>query len=583
MLSQGVQRKLAAIFSADVKGYSRLMGDDEVATIRTLTTYREIMATLIPEHGGRVVDSPGDNLLAEFASVVQAVECAVEIQRELKARNAELPQNRKMEFRIGINLGDVVVEGERIYGDGVNIASRIEGLAEGGGICISGTVHDQIENKLAFGYDYLGEKPVKNIQKPVRVYRVRMEAGGAAPEVSTELELPDKPSVAVLPFVNMSQDPEQEYFSDGITEDLITDLSKISGLFVIARNSVFTYKGKPVKVDQVSQDLGVRYVLEGSVRKAGERVRITAQLVDASTGGHLWAERYDRDLEDIFALQDEVTQKIVGALEVKLKGDEEERLVHKETDNTEAYDYYLRGLECSNRFTREANTQAREMFEKSIDLDRDFAQAYAGLGWTYFNEWTRGWSQDPQSLEQSLELAEKAISLNDSLPQAHYLLGFVYLWKKRHDDAIAELEKVITLDPNDADGHAGLAEILTWVGREEEAIALVKEAIRLNPHYPAWYLDILGWAHSILRRYEEAIEALERALIRNPDLLSTHILLAIIYSETGRQKEAEAEVAAIRRISPEYSLDTMRERIPYKDQAVLERTRDALRKAGFQQ
>jgi adenylate cyclase len=581
MGSEAVQRKLAAIFSADVKGYSRLMGEDEVATIRTLTSYRDVMAALIQEHGGRVVDSPGDNLLAEFPSVVQAVECAVEVQAQFKARNAELPQNRRMEFRIGINLGDVVVEGERIYGDGVNIAARIEGLADGGGICISGTVHDHIENKLALGYDYLGEKAVKNIQKPVRVYRVRMEVGDAAPEVSTELESPDKPSIAVLPFVNMSQDTEQEYFSDGITEDLITDLSKISGLFVIARNSVFTYKGKAVKVNQVSQELGVRYVLEGSVRKAGDRVRITAQLVDAGTGGHLWAERYDRDLEDIFALQDEVTQKIVAALEVKLGKDEKKRLVHKETDNLEAYDWYLRGLECSNRFTQKANAQAREMFEKSVDLDKSFAHAYAGLGWTYFNDWTRGWSQDPQSLDKAFELAQKATSLNESLPQAHYLLGFVHLWERRHEDAIAALEKVIALEPNDADGHAGLAEILTWVGREEEAVELVKEAMRLNPHYPVWYLTILGWAYTIMERYEEAIEALERALIRNPDLLSTHIALATIYSKTRRMDEARAEVKAVMRISPEFSLDMLRERVPFKDHTTFEEHAEALRKAGM--
>ena len=581
MQSQTVQRKLAAIFSADVKGYSRLMGEDEVATIRTLTAYREVMATLIQQHGGRVVDSPGDNLLAEFASVVNAVQCAVEVQQKLKAKNAELPENRKMEFRIGINLGDVVVEGERIYGDGVNIAARIEGLAEGGGICISGTVHDHIENKLILGYDYLGEKTVKNIQKPVRVYRVRKEADAAVPKVTREIELPDKPSIAVLPFDNMSKDPEQEYFSDGITEDLITDLSKISGLFVIARNSVFTYKGKAVKVDQVSRELGVRYVLEGSVRKAGDRMRITAQMVDATTGYHLWAERYDREVQDIFDLQDEVTQKIVAALEVKLAGDEQKRLVHKETENLEAYDYYLRGLEHSNRMTKEDNGQAREMFEKSIGLDPQFALAYAGLGWTYFHEWAKGWSQVSHALDKAYELAQTAKSINDSLPHAHYLLGFVYLWQRQHDNAIAKLEKVITLDPNDADGHAGLGEILIWVGRQEEAVGLVQKAMRLNPHYPVWYLDILAWAYTLTGRYEEALEVLDRALIRDPDFPSTHIVLAIIYGKTGKDKEARAEVAEILRINPNFSMELLRERIPYKDQATSEELLETLRKAGL--
>ncbi|MEE9611270.1 MAG: adenylate/guanylate cyclase domain-containing protein [Desulfatiglandales bacterium] len=581
MQPQAVQRKLTAILSADVKGYSRLMGKDEVATIRTLTSYKKVMNTLIQQHKGRMVDSVGDNLLAEFASVVDAVDCAVEVQQELKVKNTELPAHRKMEFRIGINLGDVIVEGERIYGDGVNIAARIEGLAEGGGICISGTVHDHIENKLALEYNYLGEKAVKNIQKPVRVYRIRLEADDAVPGVSRELELPEKPSIAVLPFVNMSRDPEQEYFSDGITEDLITDLSKISSLFVIARQSVFTYKGKSVKIEQVGQELGVRYVLEGSVRKAGERVRITAQIVDATTGYHLWAERYDRELQDIFALQDEVTQKIVAALEVKLARDEKKRLVHKETGNLEAYDYYLRGLEYSKRLTGEADAKAQEMFKRSIKLDQEFAQAYVGLGWTYFHEWSSGRSKDPGSLNKAFELAQRAISLNDSLPQAHCLLGFAFLWKKQHEHAIAELEKVITLDPNDAEGHAGLGEILSWAGRGEEAIGLVNEAMRLNPHYPVWYLSILGWAYALTGRYEEASDALHRALIRNPDFLTTHVILATVYIETGHIEEARAKVEEILRIDPDYSLELLRERLPFKDQVVLEGALDIMRKAGL--
>src|SRR5437867_3609131 len=390
-----IERKLAAILSADVKGYSRLMGEDEVATIRTLTAYQEAMTTFIQQHRGRVVDASGDNLLAEFASVVDAVQCAVEIQRELKTKNADLPASQRMEFRIGINVGDVIVEGERIYGDGVNIAARLEGLAAAGGICISGIVYDQVETKLALGYEYLGEQTVKNIAKPVQVYRVQMEVGASTPTA------PDKPFIAVLPFVNMSGDPEQEYFSDGITEDLITDLSKLSGLFVISRNSVFLYKGKAVKPEQVSQELGVRYVLEGSIRKAGKRVRITAQLVDATTGYHVWADRYDRDLQDIFALQDDVTRKIVAALEVKLTEGEQARLGRPLTNNIEAYDYYLRGLDCHPSATEEANARARQLFAKAVELDPHFAAAYACLGWAYFDQWSLGWSQDLQTLEQA--------------------------------------------------------------------------------------------------------------------------------------------------------------------------------------
>jgi TolB-like protein len=318
MIEEKFRRKLTALLSADAEGFSRLMGDDEDATVKTLTVYRELMATLIQKHRGRVVDFPGDNLLAEFGSVVDAVRCAVEIQEELRVRNAELPENRRMQFRIGINLGDVVEEGERIYGDGVNITARIEGLAEGGGICISGTVYDQVENKIGLEYCYLGEQEVKNIKKPVRVYNVTMEGNLSDVEIRQELPLPDKPSIAVLPFVNMSGDPEQEYFSDGMSEEIITGLSKIPNMHVIARNSTFTYKEKPVKTQQVGKELGVRYVLEGSVRKAGNRVRITAQLVDALTGHHLWAERYDRELTDIFALQDEITVKIITALQLEL-------------------------------------------------------------------------------------------------------------------------------------------------------------------------------------------------------------------------------------------------------------------------
>jgi adenylate cyclase len=384
MAEEKFRRKLTAILSADVAGYSRLMGEDEEATVRMLTAHREMMGTLIQKHQGRVVDSPGDNLLAEFASVLDAVRCAVEIQEELKARNAEFPDDRKMEFRIGINLGDVIEEGERIYGDGINIAARVEGLAEPGGICISGTVYEHIKDKLALWEEYLGEHTVKNIKHPVRVYRVRMEPGAEAPKVSIEetqkpkpwkwailgavvvlvvaaggwaiwnfhfrpppiepasvdkmaFPLPDKPSIAVLPFINMSEDKKQEYFSDGITEEIIMGLSKVPDLFVIARNSTFVYKGKPVNIQQVSKELGVRYVLEGSVRKAEDRVRITAQLIDATTGNHVWSDRYDRDLKDIFALQDEITMKIMTALQVKLTEGQTARLTARGTKNLEAY------------------------------------------------------------------------------------------------------------------------------------------------------------------------------------------------------------------------------------------------------
>src|SRR6266571_1173513 len=565
-----IERKLAAILSADVKGYSRLMGEDEVATIRTLTAYQEAMTTLIQQYRGRVVDASGDNLLAKFASVVDAVQCAVEIQRELKTKNADLPAPQRMEFRIGINVGDVIVEGERIYGDGVNIAARLEGLAAAGGICISGIVYDQVETKLALGYEYLGEQTVKNIAKPVQVYRVQMEVGASTPTA------PDKPSIAVLPFVNMSGDPEQEYFSDGITEDLITDLSKLSGLFVISRNSVFLYKGKAVKPEQIGKELGVRYVLEGSVRKAGSRVRITAQLVDAATSYHLWADRYDRDLQDIFAVQDEVTRKIVAALQVKLTEGEQQRMGHTPTNNLEAYEYFLRGLEFHAHRTQEANGQARQMFERAIALDPNFAAAYAWLGRTYVLDWFHRWSQDPQVLERALALAGRAIALNESLPGAYQTLGYIYMAKKQYDQAVVEAEKAVALDPNDADAALTLGEVLSCVGRSQEAMEFVEKAMRLNPHYPASYVFALGQVYYLTGCYEEAITALQRVLARNPDHRAAHFFLAIIYAELGRQEEARAQLKQCGKLSSLTSSEPVLERIPISDQALLNRWRNVL-------
>ena len=578
MTTQEVKRKLTAILSADVKGYSRLMEEDEVGTIRTLNAYKEVMATFIQHYHGRVVDAPGDNLLAEFASVVDAVQCAVEIQKELKTRNAELPENRRMEFRIGVNLGDVVEEEDKIYGDGVNVAARVEGFAEGGGICISGSVHEQVENKVAVGFEYLGEHMVKNITRPVRVYRV-IPQPGVAHEMDKRLELQEKPSIAVLPFVNMSGDPEQEYFSDGITEDLITDLYKISGLFVIARHSVFTYKGKAVRVDQVGRELAVRYVLEGSVRKAGSRVRITAQLVDTLTGGHLWAERYDRDLKDIFALQDEVTQKIVESLAVRLTKREEDRLARKYTDNLEAYDLVLRGLEFYFRFTQEANVKAREIFQKVVDFEPQYALAHSRLGWTYLREWSFGWTQNPGSLERAFELAKRAIALDDSLSDAHALLAETYLWKKQHDDAIAEADKAVTLDPNNAERMVDLGNILAWAGRPEEAIGWIKKGMRFNPICPVAYLFVLGHAYFLTEQYAEAIATLSKAVDRQPDFWPSRFLLAGCFLQVGQQEKFLAEIEKIKRLIPSLVPEVWK-RLPYKDQRQADRFLDALRWLG---
>ena len=626
MTQKGFKRKLTAILSADVIGYSRLMRDDEDATVSDLAAHRVLVTVVIQQYDGRVIDSPGDNILAEFTSVVNAVNGAIKIQQELKKRNANTPHNRRMEFRIGINLGDVIGEDERIYGDGVNIAARVEGLAAAGGIAISGTVYEHIKDKLSLGYHYLGEQNVKNIPEPVRVYRLLTDpedsgkmidaeepnAGkwlwaitasiaiiilvvgalsiwifflrsenAVVPVAKTALPLPDNPSIAVLPFQNLSGDPKQDYFSDGLTEDLITDLSKISGLFVIARHSSSVYKGKSIKIAEVGRELGVQYILEGSVRKAGDRVRITAQLVDTTTEGHLWAHRYDQELKDIFTLQDDVTQKIVAALAVKLTDEEQKRLLHRYTDNMEAYDLYLRGLEYFNRLAKESNIQARQVLNKAIDLDPDFAAAYALLGWVHSREWTQGWSQGPQPLKQALELAQKAIALDESLPAGYTILGEIYLHKKQHERAIAAQEKANVLSPNDAEGIANLAGILTWAGRPQETVELIKKAMRLNPMYPTEYLWNLGHAYYLMGRYEEAIEVLGRARDRNPNYIPVQAYLAASYIELGREADARTAAAEFKRLSPQTPITEWRHRLPYKDQTITERLFVIWRKAGM--
>ena len=586
------ERRLSAIFSTDVQGYSRLMGDDEEATIRTLTAYREVFSSLIQQHHGRVVDSPGDNLLAEFGSAVDAVRCGVAVQKELAERNSALPESRKMLFRIGLNVGDVIVEAERIYGDGVNIAARIEGLADGGGVCISGTVYDQVEGKLQLGYQDLGEQTVKNIAKPIRVYRVLMdpemvgqtEAASAPAATAPEQPpaLPDKPSIAVLPFLNLSGDPEQEYFSDGMTEDLITDLSKISSLFVISRNSVFLYKGSTVKPEEVCKELGVRYILEGSVRKAGNRVRITAQLIDATTGYHLWAERYDGQLDDIFALQDEVLQQIVAALAVKLTAGEQARVGSAPTQNLEAYDAFVRGREEYRRLVREANMQARQLFEQAIGLDPDYAEAYAFLGRTYLKEVVNQWNVDPSTIEKVFTYGQKAVELDESQPTAHETLAYALLAKKQYDEAISEARTALSYDPNFADAYVSLGEILSFAGQPAEAVPLIEQAMRLNPRYTPDYLWALGHAHKLLGNNEEAISLLKRVITRNPDHLVAHLMLAASYSETGQHAAAHAATKEILRINPNYSLAVAQGRMPYKDAEVIEHQLENLRKAGLE-
>jgi adenylate cyclase len=687
MTTQEVKRKLAAILSADVKGYSRLMGEDEVGTIRTLNAYKEIITGLIQHHHGRVVDAPGDNLLAEFGSVVDAVQCAVEIQRELKTRNTELPENRKMEFRIGVNLGDVVEDGEQILGDGVNIAARLESLSEAGGICISGTAFDQVKNKLNLGYKYLGEQTVKNILEPVRVYRVLMEPEAAGkvigdkkvkprqwqmatmglvigvivviaavviwrfytpsapqPEVASKekitvapsekppvtaptspassvepafkekvtpplpekvtkpspppapkmevaskekmaFPLPDEPSIAVLPFVNMSGDPKQEFLSDGITEEITTALSKVRHLFVISRQSTFSYKGKPVKVKQVSEELGVRYVLEGSIQRSGDRIRINAQLIDALTGRHIWAERYNRDLTDLFALQDEITMKILTAIRVKLTEGEQGSRGEKYFKGKKGLDCYLKVLEGFSYlkgYNIDATRLGKRILEETIEMCPDNPVIYILMGWVNYLEYWMGLGKSPQeSIEKGIELERRALAIDDSLPLAHSNLSMFYTLKREYDKSIAEAERAVGLEPGGASVHLCYGMSLNYGGRSEEAIPVLQKAIRLNPLGDTGGFLNLGHAYRATGRFEEAVLEYKKAIQRAPDNFFAHLGLTATYSMLDREQEARAEAAEVLRLNPKFSVDSYAKRLTFKDQSVTDKFIDGLRKAGL--
>jgi adenylate cyclase len=750
--------------------------------VRLLARHNQIIEQAVAEHHGRIIKTIGDGFLIEFSSVVHAVQCAQQIQAQFRAYNVEKEKDEQIHVRIGIHLGDILVQPNGdVLGDGVNIASRLQTLAEPDTICISDVVYRDVAKKIPLGtvlsrgrpqlkniaqrfpvYALLTEPP-KGIRQRLNVQRLQLQRRvGTAPFLrpvlvsvllfgglvtlwylsrplpnpqhlvapSTQaapaaLPLPDKPSLIVLPLDNMSKDPDQDYFSDGLTEVLTSDLSRISSLFVIARNTAFTYKGKPTNVQDVGKELRVRYVLEGSVQQAGEQVRIVAQLVDTTTGAHVWSERFDRPFKDLFALQDEIVQQIVLALKVKLTPEEQARFKRFPTNNLEAYDFFLRGDAYAYRFTKEANAQARQMYEKALALDPQYAGAYASLGWTYFLDWGFHWNQEPQNLERAFELAQKAVVLDDSLPDAHALLGQIYMQKKQPEQALAEAERAIALDPNYADSYAVLAEILSLVGRPQEAIGMAEKALRLDPrgrnaatylyelgvgyffagrieeaiatfkrtlmrdpNYQfaytflsssyvlawVWQLtqdpqvleraleaaqkalalnDSLPWAHTALGavyllqkqhdqaraeaeraialdpnladgyarlatilnstgkpeealglaekavrlnpgflfelgqayclagRYEEAIATLKKLLVRNPNLLHAQLFLAIASREAGREEEARAAAAEVLRISPNFSLEVMKQRVPNTDPAVVERTVAALRKAGL--
>ncbi len=623
MMEERAKRKLSAILSADVVGYSRLMGEDEAATVQTLKAYREVMTSLIQEHRGRVVDSPGDNLLAEFGSVVDALDCAVKVQHELKAKNSELPEKSRMEFRIGVNLGDVIEDEERIYGDGVNVAARVEGLADGGGICISGTAYDQIAKKLPLGYEYLGEQTVKNIEKPVRVYRVLMEpqavgkvigekkpisrhwrwaavalivvAGALAiwnfyfrsPFEPASVErmafpLPDKPSIAVLPFVNMSANPEYDSLADSLSENIIYTLSYLPGMFVIARNSTFSYKGKPMEIRQVAEQLGVRYVLEGSVLREEDRVRVTAQLIDATTGYHLWSGRFDRTLNDIFSLLDEVTKNIAIELQVKVSPDQWAVLTHK----TENFDAWAAATRAYSLLVRGGGEEAQVLAEKAVVLDPKYGFGWAVLAALHTLKVYFGLSQSPaDSIRLAAECNEKALTLDPTLSCATANRGQIYLLQGKIEEAIALGKKAIDMAPSLDANYIIFGITLDFAGRFEEAIPLFKNAMRLNPFYPAGRLKFYGMSCLMADRKEEALTAFKELLQRAqkgefPPLVS-HLGLCAVYAELGKEKEAKSHALEILKINPNFSVEEAKKVHRWRDPKYSERWLSSLRKAGL--
>lgn len=621
-------RKLTAILLADVVAYSRLMELDETGTLARLKEHRRCLVDpAIKAHHGRIVKLMGDGMLVEFPSVVEAVACAVEIQDGMSERNFSSPESDQIKLRIGINIGDVIVEGEDIYGDGVNIAARLEALAQPGGICISGMVYDALGKKLPLKFESIGEQTVKNISQAVRVYRVCMEAGSNLPETrlteksfrmswrsivlagiilfaliiggitllksglpepelaATDLVAEtklDSLSIAVLPFANMSGDPEQEYFSDGITEDIITALSGLSSLAVIARTSSFSYKGSSVKVQKIGQDLGVRYILEGSIRRSGNRIRITAQLVDAVNGHHLWAERYDRDFTEIFALQDEITGQIVRALSIKLSENDERDISQGNTDNIEAYDLFLQGQIFANSFTEEGGIQAIERYQQAISIDPGFARAYGALAVVLTRQITRGFvKSNAETIELALEAAHKAVSIAPESPQVLWAMGFVYMYNKEFDKAIEVLEKSISIAPSYADGYGLLALINNNLGHANIAIDYIDKAMSLNPFFSWQYLNTLGRAYYALGEYEKAILYLQQALERNPAVTHPRLYLAASYVQLGQLDDAEWVITELELRNPEYTISNLQRSLPIDDKNLLARLLADLITAGM--
>jgi TolB-like protein/class 3 adenylate cyclase len=589
MVEAHVERRLAAILAADVAGYSRLMGADEEGTLTRLKAHRiELIDPKNKQHRGRVVKTTGDGILMEFPSVVDAVRCAIEVQQGMLERNSGLPQDYRIEFRIGINLGDIIVEGKDIHGDGVNIAARLEGLAKPGGICISQTVLNHTSSKIAFDVEDVGEQALKNIAQPIHVYRIVVDSSGRSAILRPQepaLPLPGKPSIVVLPFQNMSADPEQEYFTDGIVEDITTALSRMRWLFVIARNSSFTYKGRAVDVKQVGRELGVRYVLEGSVRKAVNRLRITGQLIDTASGAHLWADRFDGSLEDIFELQDQVTSSVIGAIAPKLEQAEIERAKCKPTENLDAYDYYLRGMASIYHWTKEGVSEALRLFYKAIELDSGFASAYGMAAWCYFWRTANGWMTDrKQEIAETIRLAGKATELGKddavALSFGGHALGYV---AGDVEGGIALIDRALVLNPNLVAAWNASGCLRAFLDDSDVAIQHLARAMRLSPLDPLMFLmqNYMALAHFVAGRYDEAWPIAERGVREQPYFLSGIRIAAASNAFAGRLEEARKEIAIALQLDPDMRVSNLKDRFgPFRPEGRAKYI-EALRKAGL--
>jgi adenylate cyclase len=553
------ERRLAAIFAADMVGYSRLMEVDETGTLARLKTHRiELIDPAIAKNRGRIIKTTGDGMLVEFYSVADAVLCAAEIQRRMARRNTDVSPARWIQFRIGINLGDVIVEENDIFGDGVNVAARLETLAEPGGICVSGAVRDQVGDRLDdIAFEDLGDQIVKNIARPIRVFRVRLEPNATttsegAKDAAVATTIAKKPSIAVLPLVNMSGDPEQEFFADGLTEDIITELSRFRDLLVISRNSTFVHKGKAVKVQEVAREFGVDYVLEGSVRKAGDRIRVTVQLIDAETDRHVWAERYDRDLADIFAIQDEITGAIVATLPGRVEAATHDRAKRKPTDNMAAYECVLAAKVLHHRSTREDNAEAQRLLDRALALDPNYAHAHAWKACVLGQTWVYDWCADRDAIFQQVAAElETTLALDDNDSDVHRILAALNLNRDDHDKAAYHQERALALNPNYDLVVVQQGELLTWLGRPEEGIDWIKKAMRLNPYHPERFWSHLGRACYCAEKYAEAVEAFSR--ITRPDH-THHAFLAATFAQMGNAVATAAHAAEVLRREPKFSV-----------------------------